>query len=323
MQHLDLTTLLAVHAHPDDETLSNGGLLAATAAAGLATTVVTLTRGEQGEVIGELRNELQGNGPALAAHREGELTRALRALGVQSHVFLDSIPGQRPGRIEDSGMAWLDQDSGDGRSGTAMLGANVPPLALVGVSLQDSATRLATIIIAAQPHTVVTYEPGGGYGHPDHIRTHEVTMAAIEIAAAGIDGKTHRVQQTLWTVIPRHIAGSARIALRTIGNELGRVSGLGQYLDAEDPYGSVSAPDLRADAMLDVRPVLGSVSAALQAHATQVKWTQTLAEPILVADHEDEPIYLMGSYALSNNIVVPLLSHEFYAAGQPSRPVTV
>lgn len=323
MPHLDLTTLLAVHAHPDDETLSNGGLLARTAAAGLATTVVTLTRGEQGEVIGELKSKLEGHGSALAAHREQELARALGALSVQNHVFLDSIPGKRPGRIEDSGMAWANEELGDGRSGTAVLGANVPPTALVGVPLEDSATRLATVIIAVQPHTVVTYEPGGGYGHPDHVRTHEITMAAIEIAAAGIAGQSHLVQRILWTIIPARIAASARLALKSTGNNLADPSGISQYLSAQDSYGSVSAPGLRPSLFLDVRPVLSSVTSALQSHATQVQWAEILAEPVLVCDQEDEEVYLIGSYALSNNIVAPLLSHEFYAARENFAPVTV
>lgn len=314
MPHLDLTPLLAVHAHPDDETLSNGGLLAATAAAGLPTTVVTLTRGEQGEVIGELKSELEGNGPALADHREIELAHALAELGVQSHIFLDSITGERAGRIEDSGMAWADEDLGDGRSGVAILSANVPPSALVAVPLEDSATRLATVIIAAEPHTVVTYEPGGGYGHPDHVAAHEITMRAIEIAAAGIAGKAHLVQRALWTIIPQNIAASARLALKAKGNTHADASAQGQYLGAEDPYGSVSTPDTSASFCLDIRPVVGQVTAAIDSHATQVQWMDTLTEPIHVSDYGDDGIYLIGSYALSNNIVSPLLSHEFYAA---------
>src|SRR6478609_7192343 len=96
--------VLAVHAHPDDETLATGALLATWAASGLPVTLVTCTRGERGEVIGAGLAALEGDGPALAAHREHELAAALAALGVGDHVFLDGGVGPR---YEDSGMAWL------------------------------------------------------------------------------------------------------------------------------------------------------------------------------------------------------------------------
>jgi len=103
--------LLAVHAHPDDETLATGGLLATWARAGRPVTVVTCTRGELGEVIGGELAHLAGDGPALAAHRETELAGALGALGVADHVFLDTVAP--PARFVDSGMAW----AGAGRAG--------------------------------------------------------------------------------------------------------------------------------------------------------------------------------------------------------------
>ncbi|WP_255449014.1 PIG-L family deacetylase [Cellulomonas sp. JZ18] len=98
--------LVAVHAHPDDESLATGALLATWAAAGLPVAVVTATRGERGEVIGERWAHLEGDGPALAAHRVEELRAALAALGVRDHVFLDEVAGTDR-RYEDSGMAWV------------------------------------------------------------------------------------------------------------------------------------------------------------------------------------------------------------------------
>ncbi|NKY41079.1 PIG-L family deacetylase, partial [Cellulomonas septica] len=82
--------LLAVHAHPDDETLSTGALLATWARAGLPVMVVTCTRGERGEVIGDALAHLEGDEPALAAHRDTELAAALSSLGVADHAFLDA-----------------------------------------------------------------------------------------------------------------------------------------------------------------------------------------------------------------------------------------
>ncbi|WP_253182096.1 PIG-L family deacetylase, partial [Cellulosimicrobium cellulans] len=174
--------LVAVHAHPDDETLATGALLATWAAAGERVTVVTCTRGERGEVIDTPSHptgvgRLEGDGPALAAHREGELAAALSALGVRDHVFLDAA-GEPAARYTDSGMAWAAP--GIAR---ATAEAQLPAGAFVGVPLDEAATRLAAVLRARRPAVVVTYEDGGGYGHPDHVRTHEVTVRALELLA--------------------------------------------------------------------------------------------------------------------------------------------
>ncbi|GAA2229057.1 hypothetical protein GCM10010413_27000 [Promicromonospora sukumoe] len=215
--------VLAVHAHPDDETLSTGGLLAAFAAAGLPARVVTCTRGERGEVIAlpgttsEGRAGLEGDGPALGMYRETELARAVAALGgladggvgadgadrvvavdgvggavgAVEQTFLDAVPrvsaqvnrvvGAGSGladrvRYEDSGMEWV-------APGVAGPAPDSPPTAFARVPLDEPAGRLATLIRAWRPAVVATYEPGGGYGHPDHVRTHEVTVRALRLAA--------------------------------------------------------------------------------------------------------------------------------------------
>ena len=169
--------LHAVHAHPDDETLSNGALLATWAAAGRPVTVVTCTRGERGEVIPAGLRHLEGDHAALAAHRELELAAALAALGVTDHVLLDRVavphdpagdaPATQDRRFVDSGMAW----AGAGRATAA---ADVPADAFVRVALDDAAARLAAVLRDRRPAVVVGYEPGGGYGHPDHVRAHQV-----------------------------------------------------------------------------------------------------------------------------------------------------
>lgn len=335
MPQLELQSLLAVHAHPDDETLSNAGLLAATAAAGLPVAVVTATRGELGEVIGPRKSELEGTGPVLAAHRTTELTGALAALGVPRHVFLDQVPGGTDGRFQDSGMAWLDQELGAGHSAAAALGDDVPAGALVKVPLADAAHRLARVITELAPHTVVTYEPGGGYGHPDHVRTYDITTAAIALAAIGIDGRKHEVQRLLWTVIPKEVLQAGRSALLATGNTAADASGLANYPATTDPIASVGVPLQDQLLTLDIRPVLANVLGALQSHGTQVQWAQSYASPVELeianpdvgaaagsagpgaADHKSVARYeLSGSYALSNNIVAPLLSHEFYLPAQ-------
>ena len=85
--------VLFVHAHPDDETLASGGTLAALAAAGRDPVLVTLTRGEQGEVVPGPFASLQGT-PGLARHRETELAAALAMLGVAAHAFLGTAPAR-------------------------------------------------------------------------------------------------------------------------------------------------------------------------------------------------------------------------------------
>ncbi|MDR7384233.1 PIG-L family deacetylase [Promicromonospora iranensis] len=190
-----------MHAHPDDETLTTGGLLAAFAAAGRPACVVTCTRGERGEVIAlpgttsEGRAGLEGDGPALGAYRETELAAALTQLGgggdgAVEHAFLDTLPLPGPRvsgssrvpdasggvRYEDSGMTWV-------APGVAGPAPDSPPTAFARVPLDEPAGRLATLVRARRPAVVATYEPGGGYGHPDHVRAHQVTVRALELAA--------------------------------------------------------------------------------------------------------------------------------------------
>lgn len=321
MHPLDLTSLLAVHAHPDDETLSNGGLLAATAAAGLPVGVVTLTRGEQGEVIGPLQAELEGHGQVLARHRTGELAQALSSLGSISHTFLDQIPGQYHGTITDSGMAWLQPAPASAESdspaehGAVTVAAGhaevIPEGGLVSIDLEDLATRLARHIIDVKPQTVVTYEPGGGYGHPDHVRAHRVTVRALEIASTGIEGQSHTVGRLLWTVIAAPHLAAGRNAVRAAGNPYAQPE-TAIFPTPGDPLASVAQWDHLEMHTVDIRPGLPAVLGALGAHATQVQWVHAY-QPALVGIPGGE-VTVVGSYALSNGIVAPLLSHEFYVS---------
>jgi N-acetyl-1-D-myo-inositol-2-amino-2-deoxy-alpha-D-glucopyranoside deacetylase len=151
---------MLVHAHPDDETIVTGGTIAAYAAVGVAVTLVTCTLGEEGEVIPiELSMLAADRADQLGGYRVTELRAACAALGITEHRFLGGI-----GRWRDSGMA-----------GTA---ANTRPRAFAGGEAAAQATELAGILTEVRPQVVVTYDPHGGYGHPDHIRAHEITMAA-------------------------------------------------------------------------------------------------------------------------------------------------
>lgn len=323
-----LGRLLVVHAHPDDETLATGGLLATWAASGEPVTLVTCTRGERGEVIGDALAHLEGDGPALAAHREHELEAALLALGVTDHTYLDALraPGitddGAAGRYEDSGMAWVGGD-GAGLSGQAGAASVLPPRALVAGAVEEQAARLAELVRDRRPDVVVTYEPGGGYGHPDHVRAHEITMRAIELAAAASDTlPAHRARAVWWVVIPADTLRRARTQL-VDAVRAGRLAiGSATLADPAGPLPAVAAEDHPPVVALDTRPVLDRVERALRAHATQVHRVARLPD-----GPPDDPSELVGAYALSNDILSPWLATELYAradasdaAGSPSQP---
>lgn len=312
--------LLAVHAHPDDETLATGGLLATWADAGRPVTVVTCTRGELGEVIGEPLAHLEGNGPALAAHREGELAAALAALGVADHVFLDTVPdddapqeGARV-RFSDSGMAW----AGVGRAGRV---ADLPDGAFVAVPLDTAARRLARVLRTRRPDVVVTYEPGGGYGHPDHVRAHEVTMRALELARDAhqdLGGNAHAPAVVLVAVVPGDALRAAYRALAGLP-VLDALCAGDPRLTVPDPGGPLPSVAVAADdvnLVVDVTPVLDRIIAALAAHATQVRSITLDADLVARAARAqragDRAGVVVGCFALSNDVLQPLLSTESY-----------
>ncbi|MHA7306368.1 PIG-L family deacetylase [Arthrobacter sp. TMN-49] len=194
------TTALFVHAHPDDETIVTGATMAASAAAGARVVLLTCTRGELGEVIppdlahlevkatdiaagphdaGHSSSASAPDGTGLAAERERELAAALRALGVRDHIWLGqglTAPASGPVVFRDSGMQW-------GHDGRATAAATVLPGSFAKAPLAESADLLATAIRSLQPTVVVTYAADGGYGHPDHVRAHDLTMAALHLAA--------------------------------------------------------------------------------------------------------------------------------------------
>lgn len=286
--------LLAVHAHPDDETLATGPLLAAWAGSGEAF-VVTCTRGERGEVLGPLA-ALEGDGPALAAHREDELAAALSALGVTGHAFLDALEvpaGGRPlpARVVDSGMRWVDVPGG-----TAGPADDAGPHALTSVPLDDAASVLARHMRVLAVDVVVTYDAGGGYGHPDHVRTHDLTVRALAmLASAGAP-----VPALLCPTLPpaRDAEVRAHLVRSPWVAQVCAEHGLTGPAAGRPP--SVVA-ERQLAALVDVAPVSGAVMAALRAHATQVM--------AVTPAPGDDPV-LAGVLALSNRVVqgLPLVA---------------
>src|SRR5580765_5998161 len=140
--------LMAVLAHPDDESLGFGGVLARYAAEGVEVTVVTATRGERGRYRGERDGPLHPGPEGLGRIREAELRAATRVLGVREPILLGYPDGA------------LDQaDPG------------------------EAISRIAGHLRSVRPDVVLTFAPDGAYGHPDHIAISQLTGAAIVTAA--------------------------------------------------------------------------------------------------------------------------------------------
>ena len=180
--------LLLVHAHPDDETINNGATMAAYAAAGVGVTLVTCTRGEEGEVLVPALEHLAATREnALGPYREIELADAMKALGVSDHLFL----GAPERKYRDSGMM-----------GTP---PNENPECFWRAELDEAASRLVTIIRERKPQVLITYDEFGGYGHPDHIKAHQIAMRASELAADPTfgNGESWEISKIYWSAIPR------------------------------------------------------------------------------------------------------------------------
>lgn len=166
-------TYVLCHAHPDDETLATGAIALALRARGDRVAVLTATRGEKGEVMPGPHAGLEGT-PELAAIREGELARAVAALGAE-HAYLGSgaarSPGLAPRRYTDSGMRWVTPT-------LAGPGEDAGPDSLTAADEAEVAADIAAYARALGATDLVSYADDGGYGHPDHIRMHHATRAA-------------------------------------------------------------------------------------------------------------------------------------------------
>ena len=166
-------TLMTVHAHPDDEATGTGGVLARAAAEGIRTVLVTCTDGRCGDGPGGVKPGEPGHDPeAVVALRRRELEASCAVLKVSELEMLG---------YGDSGMmGWATNDA---------------PGAFWTTPLADAAGRVADLIRLYRPDVVVTYDENGFYGHPDHIKAHQATMAAV--AATGTAAKVY------WTTAPR------------------------------------------------------------------------------------------------------------------------
>lgn len=254
-----------VHAHPDDESITTGGTIARYSAEGAQVTVVTCTLGEEGEIIPpDLAQLGSWAGDQLGGYRASELAAAGSALGWTSHRYLGGIAAWR-----DSGMA-----------GTP---AAEHPRAFVRGTVRRQSEQLLELLNELRPQVVVTYDANGGYGHPDHIRAHEITMAAAERAES--------VSRVF------HIVNSAAATAR----------GLARLRARDDvPFRVPAAGELptTADELITTRVDISAHRdaklAALRAHETQLT---------VGADW----------FALSNKLAQPVPDTEFFVLAQGPR----
>ncbi|HEX3003965.1 MAG TPA: N-acetyl-1-D-myo-inositol-2-amino-2-deoxy-alpha-D-glucopyranoside deacetylase [Angustibacter sp.] len=261
--HLPGRRLVLVHAHPDDETLTTGITMAQAVAEGVEVTLVTCTLGEQGEVIPAELKHLEGrDDAALAHHRAAELAAAMRAIGVHDHRVLGG------GRWRDSGMAWLEPGIAGGVDAAHAQAAH--PAAFARADLDEAAGLLADVLREVRPQVVVTYDPHGGYGHPDHVMAHRVTMRAVELAEhdAGLPGWT--VPAVHWVQVAQSWADAERRAVLAAAAD-GRLPAGMTAPDASDGFPPAVVPDDQLDVVVEAPQHLDAVVAALRCHATQVR----------------------------------------------------
>jgi len=231
----DMLTLMAVHAHPDDEASSTGGVLAHYSDQGVRTVVVTCTNGEFGDAPGQVKPGDDGHDEQEVAQlRLAELRQSCKILGV-SHLELLGY--------HDSGMPdWEYKDRQD---------------AFCNVPLDVVTGRIAALIGQYEPQVVISYDPRGMYQHPDHV--HAALAAASAVAAAGTPAKFYEtaMRPSSWRKVWE--------ALREAGLDVPE-----RAISDEDQR-KMAAAEERITTTVDIRPVLERKREALFAHASQIQ----------------------------------------------------
>lgn len=223
-------TLMAVHAHPDDEAIGTGGVLARYGSEGVRTVLVTCTNGELGDdVDGTKPGEVGHNEDRVSAIRREELKASCAELGILEFQSL----GYR-----DSGMqGWVHNDRVD---------------AFCRVPLEEPVDRLVELMHRYRPQVVITYDEKGFYGHPDHIRANQITLAASE--KSGIPDKIY------YTAFSRSQIFRLTKLIIESGVEL-------EGWDAEGV--AFGTPDELVTSVIDCEPFVEAKYAALGAHSSQ------------------------------------------------------
>ncbi len=228
-------TLMAVHAHPDDEASSTGGVLAAYSDQGVRTVVVTCTNGEFGDAPGGVK-------PGHDAHDEQEVAR-LRLAELRAACKILGVADLELLGYHDSGMPdWDYKDRAE---------------AFCNVPTADVAARIGSLIERYRPQVVVTYNEKGPYQHPDHVHAAEAATAAV--AATGIPAKLYftAMRGSDWQKI--------REALRELGEDVPDPGSVSPQMRQQ-----MAEAEERITTTVDIRPVLGRKRDALLAHASQI-----------------------------------------------------
>jgi len=236
--------LLAVHAHPDDESSKGAGTLARYVAEGAQVTVVSCTGGESGDVL------TAGFALPHRASRDMAGLRRLEMAAAQAELGIDHV-----------WLGYLD-------SGLPPEGEPLRALSFATIPLEVSGRPLVRLIRRLRPQVVVTYDETGGYPHPDHIRTHEVTMWAVEHAAQGLPelGEPWEVQKVYFD---RSMSGQRLRALIAALEESAphdaRLPDMRQWSERIGDRGAALTT------RIDIGQHLAARDAALRAHASQVE----------------------------------------------------
>lgn len=276
--------LLSIHAHPDDEASKGAGTVARYVAAGGEAVLVTCTGGEEGEVLNPAmdRPEVHRDLPAV---RRAELERSAEAIGYRSVVLL----GYR-----DSGMPETE--------------ANARPEAFANVPAADAIERLVRVIRRTRPQVVLTYgDDQQGYPHPDHLRVHDISLPAFDLAAdptafpdAGDPWQPLKLYYSEWSL--------ARVtALHETYLALGRPS------PYEERWFKRPWRDDAITTRVDTRGFAGVRRAALLAHATQVDPTSPFWFGL--SDAEIEAAYPWEDYVLARSLVSATVPEDDLFAG--------
>jgi LmbE family N-acetylglucosaminyl deacetylase len=232
----DQLTLMAVHAHPDDESSSTGGVLASYSGQGIRTVVVTCTNGEFGDAPGGVKPGQDGHDEqAVAELRLGELRQACKILGVTD---------LEPLGYHDSGMPdWDYKDR---------------PEAFCNVPLAEVTERVSGLIEHYRPQVVVSYDPEGPYQHPDHV--HAARAAAAAAAATGIPAKFYltAMRPSSWRKIWE--------ALREMGEDVPGPRDITDEMRAQ-----MEEAERRITTVVDIRPVVDRKRDALLTHSSQIQ----------------------------------------------------
>ncbi len=227
-----MATLVCFHAHPDDEAIATGGVMAKAAAEGHRVVLVVATRGE----VGEVAPGFLAPGEQLWERRVAEVTTAASILGVGRLEFL----GYR-----DSGMV----DTPD----------NDHPSSFWQAEIEDAAGKLAAILEEERAAALTVYDDFGVYGHPDHIQVHRVGVRAAELAG------TPRVYEA--TMDQDEMRSRLQEALRERTNPEMVEMAEGMMADGGPHLG---VPAARITTRVDVSAFVGRKREALAAHASQV-----------------------------------------------------